>query len=678
MPQKKKVLDKEKCDELARIAMEQLTQGLLAKSKRMDTVREYMDLYNNKVIEVDDGRYNAPFPYFADFIDGMCAKTDNPPSLDFKIPNKKTLSEKVKAAWMQESSSTKAGWARKDRSEKFISAISGRAVSKVYASSVDGKYQSHYELVDIFSFVADPTRGQLMDGNYHGETDIWKTKEDLEYGAEQGWYDKRQVELLSISESNQVKDGTQEVMKNKYDRLKALGIDVQSVSHAGQKGRLMCEWLMRSGGEWYYLLFDPKTGIWVRCQCLQDVFESGKTPFVSWATHYDEYSFWSKSLADDIAPVSESMRFLVNDAIENQKRRNRPMRIVQGGAFADVGELMDYVPDNVIITNNGRESGIITVETPEVTGTINLLGYLDSTSQQKAGNTGSGVDENNAKVGIFYGKLQQEADRIGRVNKEYSESYAWKGYNFFWGLKQHLSEPKRIEMLGKSGLKLDQLETFELADVDDVDDVIVAGGSAQDQLDAVQTERQLKTLAELTGAYPQAMNPNWVIRQSLKAVGFDEDDVNEAIDVQGSVNRELMEEADQSIQDILLGGTPKLNNGADIYFMQRIKDFVTDNMDWVTVVEGKPAKIDAKKKAMADKLLAYMMAHQAIVIQNQQRSLRQQQWAMQAGTAQSAVNVPGLTHKDQNMAAARPFESPTGTPQGTASASQSISGALSA
>lgn len=675
------MLPKTKADSLTRIAVEQLTQGLIAKMKRMETVREHYDLYNNKTIEAD-GVYNAPFPYFSNFVDNFQAKIDNPPTCTFKVPNHKTLSDKVKAAWEQERSSTRSAWNRKDRVEKKTAIISGRAISKVYASSVSNKYQSHYDVVDVFSFVADPTRGHLMDGNYHGETDIFKTKDTLEELAQAGFYDKAQVAMLDTAET--LKDGSAEIMRGKFDRLKALGVDIETTSFAGQKGKLLTEWVMREGNTWYYLLFDPKTGIWVRAEPLKEVFANGKTPFVSWATHYDEYSFWSKSVADDVAPVTESMRFLINNAIENEKRRTRPMRMVDSGALVDVNELQDYVPDNVILRNPGRDPNVVTIETPDARGAINLIQYLDSTSQAKVGMQDSSVQEQDAKVGIFYGQLQQEADRIGIINKEYSESYAWKGYNFFWGLRQHLTKPKQVEMLGSKGMKLQHLDRVELSDVDDVDDVIVSGGSRQDELDAVEQERQLKVLSELTGAYPQSLNPKWVIERSLRSVGFEQDEVEQALDVEGSVNRELMEEADQAIQDILMGKTPRLNNGADVHFMQRLKDFVTDELNWVKLDKnGKETGIDKKAKEAADRIMAYMNAHQDIVIQNNLRKVRQEQFKQATARtlpapegAKEGVNLPSPDQAEQQQALARPFEGPVSTPEGAASTSQAITKTL--
>ena len=679
------MLSKEKADKLAALAARQLEQGLEAKRERFETVRDYFDLYSTGSMKLDGNGeetvFNAPFPFFADFVDTLQSKIDNPPKCDFRIPNLKALSDKVQAAWEQEKSSTHAGWNRKDRVEKRQAILSGRAVCKVYASSVDNRYESHYDTVDVFSFVADPSRGHLMGGNYHGETDIFKTHESLEAGAENGWYDRGQVELLK----NRKDDENESDRDNRYDRLKAQGISLEDTSFVGQAGVLMTEWVMRDGNEWYYLLFDPKSKIWVRAEKLVDAFKSGKTPFVSWATHHDEWNFWSKCVADDIAPVTESMRFLLNNAIENERRRVRPQRIVDSGALVDVNELQDYMPDQVILRNPGKDPNVVTVETPEATGTINLVEYLDTASKSHVGLQGQGVDEKDAKVGVFYGQLNREADRIGIINKEYSESYSWKGYNFFWGLKQHLTAPKQVEMLGKFGTRLQELTSVELSDADDVDDVIVSGGSAQDELDAVQAERRLNALSELTAAYPDKINPSWVIRTTLEGVNFTEDEIEEALDIDGSVNRELMEEADKAIQDIILGRPVRLNNQADVNFMQRIQDYATEELNWVKLgKDGKEIGVDKKKKELYKKLTDYMRAHQPIVVSNMMRKVREQAFKTQmAGLqeqpagAQQGVNIEAPGEQEQQLSSARPFEEGTATPGGTASASQGISNTLS-
>lgn len=671
-------------DKLTSIAVKQLAEGLEAKKKRMDVLSEIMDLYNNKTIELDSDMMNIPFPMLSGQIDSLFAKIDEPPTLDFKVPNRPTLSDKIKSAWMMDMSSTRAGWKRKDRSEKKMALLSGRAVAKIYASSVGNEYHPHYEIVDIFSFVADPTRGWLMDGNYHGETDIFKTEADLKRGVKAGFYNAENV-VKVLSSGETPKDGNAFVAANKFDRLKALGIDVEKTSFAGQKGSNLTEWVMRYENEWYYLFFDPITSTWVRAELLKDVFENNSSPFVSWATHYDEFAFWSKGPADDIYPTAEAVRFLLNNALENEKRRVRPMRIVAHNMLMNVNELQDYVPDNVILANPGANPNIITVETPQTTTTINLIEFLDAAIKDKVGVTDQGVSEADPKVGVYYGRLQEAADRIGIINKEYSESYAHKGYNYFWGLKQHLTGKKQIEMLGKGGIKLQQLSSIDFKDVDDVDDVMVSGGSAEQTTTAVEQQQQLAAIKELTATYADRMNPDWVIGEVLKRSGFDEEDIQAALDMDSVMNKETLEEADQAIQSILLGKTPPLNMAADIQFVQRIIDYVRNELNYVLLDKnGNETGIDKKAKEQSELLLAYVQAHQRIVAENLQRKQAkaamlqsQMQQGMPAQSGDGGVNVQTAPQNPGPSNIAPDQGPPPGTQGGTQSQSAQISGAIS-
>lgn len=670
-------------DELVRTAAQQLSEGLKAKKSRMETIVEITDLYNNKTIEANSEVFNIPFSFLARQIELLLSKIDNPPQMDFLIPNRRTLSEKIKAAWVQEQSSSRAGWMRKDRAEKKLALLSGRGIAKVYASSVGNNYKSHYDVVDPFAFVADPTRGWIEDGNYHGETDIFKTSSVIKSMAKAGFYDSQNAALLLMREDTQA-EGESEVVQNRFDRLKATGMDVQSTSFAGQKGVNLTEWIMRHNGTWFYLLFDPKSRIWLRADELSNVFANGKTPFVSWATHYDEYSFWSKSPGDDFYPIAEAARFLLNNAMENAKRQTRPMRLVDAGSLVDINELQDYIPDNVILRNPGRDPNLVTIETPQASVTLDIVQYLDNLMQSSSGVTDPSIQEADAKVGVFFGQLQQEADRIGIINKEYSESYAHKGYRFFWGLKEHLTEPKQVEMLGKSGVKLQQLESVELSDVDDVDDVIVSGGSKEAEQSQVEKEQKRQALESLTAAFPDRLSPDWVIKTRLEDAGYTDDEISLALDVESSINKELMEEADQAIQDVMLGRPLVLNMGADPLFMQRILDYVRDNLNYVKLdSKGKEKGIDKKKKEMSDKLLAHVQAHQQIVLENMARKvskMQTQQGLEQLGAQQEAMGAQQAvdqgqapTQRDQQQEAARPFEGGTDTASGSASTSQSLS-----
>lgn len=660
-------------NKLTSLATDQLAKGLEAKGRRMKDIQDIIDLYNNRILRVDNGTFNIPFPFMAQIIDQLFSKIDNPPSVQFKIPNKKLLAEKVAAAWDQEKTSMRAGWNRKDRAEKKDSLFSGRGIAKIYATSINNRYESHYDVVDVFSFVADPTRGHLSEGRYHGETDIFRTHESMKKLAKLGIYDTANVQKLL---SDELSPAQQQVIQNKINRIRSMKIDVETTAFVGQKGSLLTEWVMKYEDEQYYLLFEPSRQVWIRCELLRDVFDNNTSPFISWATHYDEFAFWTKGIADDIKPISEAIRILMNNALVNEQRRTRPQRIVQSGMLQDVNELMDYVPDDVIITKNGQNPNIVTVETPEITTTINLTQFLTGTMASMAGVQGSGVEEKDPAVGVFYGKLQQESDFLGIYNKAYSESYAEKAYNFFWGLKQHGNNKMYIEMLGKNGVRLEELSSVELSDVDDVDDVLVSGGNAEMELDAVRSKQQADTLSQVLGnpLFAQLLNAKEALKSAFKFANYSDESIARFMDVNNEIDGELMEEADEAIAQVLQGKTPKLNQGATGAFMQRILDYAKDNLDYVKLnKQGQPIGIDKRVKQQSDDVISYALAHQKIVLDSARRNAQRALEIQSRNQPSENMELPTPGEAELQQATAQPFENPQGTPAGTAETSQVLS-----
>lgn len=659
---------------LVDIACNQLQASTKLKRQRMKTVNDIENLYNNKVLDLVENRINIPFPIMSGQIDTLLSKIDNLPTVDFLVKKAPQLAEKVKSAWKQDSSSMRAGWERKDRAEKKLALISGRGISKVYASSVSNKYQAHYEVVDYHNFHCEGTRGHLDDNLYCGEEGIFRTGSFLKLMAEKGIYARSGVDaLLKVKAEGEYKQyGTEQ--QNSLNRMKSLELTPDMNAYVGQDVFNLCEWQLEYNGVLYYLVFEPTVRVGLRAEKSSKVFGHTRKLWVSWAVNHDEYNFWSKGAGDDIMPTAEAMRLLLNEALNNQQRRNRPMRIVDGTSFQDVNEIMDYVPDNVIISNPNKNRDIFTIETPEITTTVNLVQFLNNFISEKTGITGAGVDEKDAAVGVYYGNLQQEADRIGIINKSYSSSYAEKAYNYFWGLKTNITEPLMVKMLGKDGYHWEELCKEDFVSLDDVDDIITSGGNREEQISEVKARRQSDILAQLTGnqELAQKLSPDWIIKTSLRSAGFNEDDISQAMDKESSLNRDLIAEADQAITMIMEGKAPKINRGASTAYIQRLIDYDIDNLDFVkTDNNGNPTGIDRKVLELSKKIRKFAELHVPVAIKNMQRDVRMQ-IAQQTGSA-GQIKLPVSTEEDKQEALSRPFEGAAGsTPEGTASTSQAL------
>jgi hypothetical protein len=246
-------------------------------------------------------------------------------------------------------------------------------------------------------------------------------------------------------------------------------------------------------------------------------------------------------------------------------------------------------------------------------------------------------------------------------------------------MKEHLTEDKAIEMLGKSGIVWDKLSKIDFEDVDDVDDVIVSGGQREEEVNTLNQKQQSEAISSLT-ANPltlQELSPKWIVKSVLKTAGFADEDIQEALDKETDPNRQLMQEADEAIQEIMVGKTPKLNRGANTAFMQRILNWDMDNIDWVKLDKnGNEIGVDEKMLKIHQNLMAYLNAHQQIVIQNQQRELMKLQASAGMFGGSGAVKPPVQGEEERQQALARPFEA-GGTPEATAQTSQQISETVS-
>src|SRR5439155_11190817 len=126
-----------------------------------------------------------------------------------------------------------------------------------------------------------------------------------------GWYDGQQVSKL-LSASLMMKKEQLEEMDTREQSMRSLGLNLKAYSYVGQEVYSFVTWGMVYNGVRQYLMFEPKTKIWIRAHKLDDVFkrksdEPELWPFVSWATHYDTWNFWSKAPADDVYPIHDAM-----------------------------------------------------------------------------------------------------------------------------------------------------------------------------------------------------------------------------------------------------------------------------------------------------------------------------------------------------------------------------------
>lgn len=637
------VTEREKqAERLAAIAQQQLRTSVKYKQPRMDEIQKSIDLGAGKTKPALKGRWNVPLPIMAGFHDTLLSKTDDAPHVKFGHTDIADMprAAKVQAKFDQDSSDVAEMWALKDRMEKSLAIFCGVGISKVYAYNDDeGNYRPVYEVIDYQDFECEPMGGQILkDHKFKGQRNIFKSKADLMKGAmgDNPIYSKRQVLKLIATVGSDDYKRFDKIYQEKTERLKALGFAPEMNSYMGVPTYNLTEWYMEDPetGEKWYLLFEARSGVWVRACPLKEVFESNEDPFVAWHTHPDPFNFWSKAPSDDMRPVAEAMTIIFNQALDNREKKNYGQRAYDPAVFPDPSQL-EWRPDGLVETESGiSQAGMggigagvynFTIQDMPEAGTINLMQFMDNFSGTKTGVTNDAQGQSQEKTnGIYFGNLQQVADRLGLYNKSYSEAWGRKGRLYYFGLREHIQNNKlMVRMIGVDGYNWVELVKEDTQPSHDFN-ITIVGGQAQAQNDELTERRQLDGLKLLltVPAAAARMNVDVTIEETLRLSKFDEATIKRFMDSQGYGAAEVMAEATQAIEDILDGGNPKQNRSATPLFMQTIIDFASDSED-----------LDL---ATYNKLMMYAESHQQIALMNSMRKAR-----MQASMQGMMLGAPG-------------------------------------
>jgi hypothetical protein len=141
--------------------------------------------------------------------------------------------------------------------------------------------------------------------------------------------------------------------------------------------------------------------------------------------------------------------------------------------------------------------------------------------------------------------------------------------------------------------------------------------------------------------------------------GYSEAEIALLLDPQTHADKRTMAETSATIQDIMMGRTPRMNYNATAYFMQMVLDFVTTHQD------------DPKIQKKLPEFMAYLEKHQPIALQNEQRRAKTDARAMGAppaapGNPMGAGGQPANTNVQPEGGAAADMR--TGAPASPAMA----------
>lgn len=575
-------------DELTKIACKQLSISNKYKEPLIGKWKKFEDLKAGNVPRKLRSQFNVALPVFSGMLDTLAADFDEPIEIDFegKHPSDYFKSKKIKAAWnIEKSKYTKeARWDFKARVDKQLNILHGRSILKSYAAS-DPKYHHVMDNTDPMYFHSQPQGGGLLEQHlFCGEEAILRSETELKAGSQ---YNQEQVkELISAAKSSEYLTSSTEWDREKLQRFQVLGLDPANHSYVGESTFNLVEWCLTHKGVRWYVLFDPWTGTWVRCEKLKDVFSKDLYPWTSWATHEDNKVFWTPGYADMIYPVADAVVTLYNQELTNREKRNLGARFYDKDMIPDVAKLDEasYRPDALVPvdTKNGTREisrGVFTIETPELQGTIQLLDWTNKELQKDSGvsDISQGTAMNAAKkVNVAYMESAAVAKRLGLKSQSYTECWGEAGgVRFIQGLKDHMTQDMQIEVLGDMGLEPDVLTRKDLELKGEIG-VKIISSTAQKAESEKKRQGRIKMYELLAGS----QNVNSEMRDAgiMKDVGdLSEEQIKLYLDTRNYASRESVAKAHIAIQELLAGDEPNLNYAADAVFLKTILDYMTDH-----------------------------------------------------------------------------------------------------
>lgn len=618
------------------IATQQLETDLKFKQPRMQQVRLNEDVYFGKPKVALRNRFNVPFDsvVMIGAIDTVMARSDDSVKLSFEADAEeyKRGGMKVTAAFERDSSDSVGRWDQKDRLAKKMAYLSGRAIYEIYSESLP-KYRNVMKVVDHYDFHCEPGGGAYLEDHlFCGTTNNFFSKEALIAGGNSGEY--LADEVTNLINDTDLKDHkiADDEFRNRQERLLALGLDVDQNNYIGSAMFNLVKWCMVLDGERYYLLFDPKKKIGIKLTKLVEISGSNLYPWVSWATA-DSPMFWSPAQADSIRPIAEVYRVLVNGMLENIQKRNWNNRAYDPNVFSDPSKLL-YTPDGLAKANwkpgmTSISQGIYEFNTPDTTGvTLNAIEWLNSFLGEKTGITpGAEGQTKDTKVGIYYGNVQQVAERFGLLNKSYTQARIDLGTRYDWGLYEHCPEDMMVKVMGIEGVGWEKI-TKE----DTTPDYTcrVSSTSAEAEKTAMIQAKKSAALDKiiLNNLVPK-VNQNWLVENILRAGEFSDEEIRVGMDVNTDGTQEVLLKAAESIRKIVDGVWPvPLIRQATTGFMQKIVNYSNDHAEDFSM-------------DIYHKLNIYAMAHQQLVTENMIReSMFAPKVAPADGTVPSGVGAP--------------------------------------
>lgn len=639
------------------------------KKPRLAKLARYWELYDGRVPKKLRQLFNVPIPVFPGMVDTLNAQYDTPINLEFREADAADYFkvQKINGAFQMEvmSSAENSKWDSKLRMARRHAIINGVGILK-YTAESDPEYKSTLDVVNLKDFIFQPRGGNNLEKHlFAGEENIDRTQSQLLAGAKSGIYDEEQVKLL-IQRGNDRNyyPSEQDTINDRLSRFSPLNLDPDNNSFVGQTVYKMAQMIIEIKGERYLLFFHPWTKTWLRFEKWKEIDSSNLYPWKTFHTHEDDENFLSKSYGDDMYAAADAIVAMFNQELTNREKRNFGARAYDKDMFKDVRKLDEamhrpdaLVPADTKQGNKRISEGIYEFKVGDLGGTVNLIDWITGTLGRNTGATDmaqGSVQEVSKKASIAFAEQKSISKRLSWASQPFQEMMAQLGKSYVYGLKDHMPSEMAIRLLGSSGWDWDTITRMDLSTTKNPD-VIIMSTDKQEMENDLKKEKRKEALTMVLNS--TNINTQKRDEEILMSIGdYKEQEVAEFLDVKTYADKRSIARAEEAIQMVGRGQTPRIWFVATASFMQKIVDFANDN--YFVDRNDSEAK-QRKNKEKYDILINYASKHKEFAMQNMERKTREdlrvaKQGAITTPPKSKAENpgVPGGISRAMNIAEA--------------------------
>lgn len=622
------MIQKSTRDAITAQVLDEIAFARNSKQQKMVNWWKNEDLYYSVKKPITDGRANVNLNEAQGFVQSFLAKINVPFNFKFVKGEEADLQAANVANALKDKDSKIGRWNFKAMLARIQMIIYGRYVFEYHADS-SGGYKSHLTPVDVYQFLIDPSCGGLdiEKAFYMGRGGIIKSKQDIEEGVRSGKYLRTESKELIAGTGNLTSETQEDInAKNRWVNL----VTTEKVLNRVDQWKFW-EWYTTYQGKRYYVLITEDGGKAIRIEELSKVFKNNKFPFFSAAAYPDLTEFWSPSPLDGVREAIMAKQVSINQMLDNGEAINRPMKAFDIDAVKNP-LLLKYRTDGLIPVKGGVkiQDAVQFFPTAPIETAVQVYDKLgeiiDINSGVTAGTKGQASEK---QVGIYEGNQANVADRFSLISDSEADAQQRFAELYLDGLEEHLTTKVAVEMIGIEGVKYKEVSKKDLKHNSPFDVMVITAGQ-EETMQTTEKRNKLTFLSSKQNDQSGTYNKKVLAEMEATIAGFNYDEIKYMLDTKNDGTTELMAEASADIQRMLAGEVIGVNDMANTAYMQKIKDFMRDEKEYML-----------KRPKIAEIFWDYLTRLQPVVVQNMASQMNKE--LAQEGLATLPGQAMGLT-----------------------------------